>query len=142
MDFRAVVNERCALVAQECLRRTVPLVLLSDGTTPAAEPNAPAPEDTTLRGLPAAPGRTTAAARVVYDPQESELMPGEILVASVTDPGWTPLFLTAGGLVMEFGGPMAHGAIVAREYGIPAVVGVTGATEHIPTGTCLHSLCM
>jgi rifampicin phosphotransferase len=62
-------------------------------------------------------------------------MPGEVLVASATDPGWTPLFLSAGGLVMEFGGPMAHGAIIAREYGIPAVVGVTGATEHIPTGS-------
>jgi phosphoenolpyruvate synthase/pyruvate phosphate dikinase len=56
------------------------------------------------------------------------------LVAPSTDPGWTPLFLTAGGLVMEMGGPMSHGAIVAREYGIPAVVGAPGATEVITTG--------
>ncbi len=60
--------------------------------------------------------------------------PGEILVAPSTDPGWTPLFLTAGGLVMEMGGMMSHGAVVAREYGIPAVVGVAGATERITTG--------
>jgi len=60
--------------------------------------------------------------------------PGEVLVAPSTDPGWTPLFLTAGGLVMEMGGAMSHGAVVAREYGIPAVVGVAGATERITTG--------
>ena len=57
-----------------------------------------------------------------------------MLVAPSTDPGWTPLFLTAAGLVMEMGGAMSHGAVVAREYGIPAVVGVPGATEHIVTG--------
>jgi pyruvate,water dikinase len=62
------------------------------------------------------------------------LEPGEILVAPSTDPGWTPLFLTAGGLVMEMGGSNSHGAVVAREYGIPAVVGVAGATERISTG--------
>ena len=61
-------------------------------------------------------------------------MPGEILVAPSTDPGWTPLFLTAGGLVMEMGGANSHGAVVAREYGIPAVVGVAGAIEMITTG--------
>ena len=55
-------------------------------------------------------------------------------VAPSTDPGWTPLFLTAGGLVMEMGGMMSHGAVVAREYGIPAVVGVDRATERIATG--------
>ena len=52
-----------------------------------------------------------------------------------TDPGWTPLFLTAGGLVMEMGGANSHGAVVAREYGIPAVVGVAGAVATIPNGT-------
>ena len=58
----------------------------------------------------------------------------EILVAPSTDRGWTPLFLTAGGLVMEMGGMLSHGAVVAREYGIPAVVGVAGATDQIRTG--------
>ncbi len=62
--------------------------------------------------------------RVVLNPYDARLEQGEILVAPSTDPGWTPLFLTAGGLVMEVGEAMAHGAIVAREYGIPAVVGV------------------
>jgi pyruvate,water dikinase len=71
---------------------------------------------------------------VILDPTGAHLEPGEILVAPSTDPGWTPLFLTAGGLVMEMGGAISHGAVVAREYGIPAVVGVAGATERISSG--------
>jgi len=71
---------------------------------------------------------------VILDPAGARLEPGEILVAPSTDPGWTPLFFTASGLVMEMGGSMSHGAIVAREYGIPAVVGVSGAIERITTG--------
>ena len=59
---------------------------------------------------------------------------GEILVAPFTDPGWTPLFVHAGGLVMEIGGLMTHGSVVAREYGLPAVVGVDGATTRIRSG--------
>ncbi|MDQ3965844.1 MAG: PEP-utilizing enzyme, partial [Actinomycetota bacterium] len=82
----------------------------------------------------ASAGVVTAKARVVLDPTGARLEPGEILVAPSTDPGWTPLFLTAGGLVMEMGGAMSHGAVVAREYGIPAVVGVPDATERIATG--------
>ena len=70
----------------------------------------------------------------MFDPQDALLEPGEILVAPSTDPGWTPLFLRAAGLVMDVGGVMAHGALVAREYGIPAVVGVQHATERINTG--------
>ncbi len=76
----------------------------------------------------------TATARVVLDPVGARLEPGEILVAPSTDPGWTPLFLTAGALVMEMGGANSHGAVVAREYGIPAVVGVPDATLRITTG--------
>jgi len=71
---------------------------------------------------------------VILDPADAHLEPGEILIAPSTDPGWTPLFLTASSLVMEMGGAISHGAVVAREYGIPAVVGVLGATERIVTG--------
>jgi phosphoenolpyruvate synthase/pyruvate phosphate dikinase len=87
-----------------------------------------------LRGTPASVGVVTAPARVVLDPQGARLEPGEVLVAPSTDPGWTPLFFTAGGLVREMGGPMSHGAVVAREYGIPAVVGVPDATGRLATG--------
>ena len=85
-------------------------------------------------GTAASAGTVTAVARVILDPVGAHLEPGEILVAPSTDPGWTPLFLTAGGLVMEMGGANSHGAVVAREYGIPAVVGVAQATRHIKTG--------
>src|SRR5205823_11292217 len=87
-----------------------------------------------LRGSPASPGVVTGTARVIRSPAGAKLEPGEVLVAPSTDPGWTPLFLTASALVMEMGGMMSHGAVVAREYGIPAVVGVPNATERIATG--------
>jgi pyruvate,water dikinase len=88
----------------------------------------------TLSGSPASAGIVSADARVILDPVGAHLEPGEILVAPSTDPGWTPLFLTAGGLVMEMGGPNSHGAVVAREYGIPAVVGVPDATVLLSSG--------
>src|SRR6185295_15408494 len=94
----------------------------------------PAAPDGSLAGTPASAGSVTGTARVIIDPVGAQLHPGEILVAPSTDPGWTPLFLTAGGLVMEMGGANSHGAVVAREYGIPAVVGVPDATVRITTG--------
>ncbi|HEY6407832.1 MAG TPA: PEP-utilizing enzyme, partial [Ktedonobacteraceae bacterium] len=133
-DLRDKVIERRAAYAQEFTRRHVPLVLLSDGTEPTVQPKGTTLANGALQGSPASPGLVTGNARVILDPHDAMLSPGEILVAPTTDPGWTPLFLTAGGLVMEMGGAMAHGAIVAREYGIPAVVGVQGATERISTG--------
>ncbi len=137
-DLRESVSERRATFARELGRRHVPLVLLSDGTEPTAQreiTQSTVRAEGTLQGAPASPGIVTAPARVILDPHNARLEPGEILVAPSTDPGWTPLFLKAAGLVMEVGGAMAHGAIVAREYGIPAVVGVAGATERIPTGS-------
>jgi phosphohistidine swiveling domain-containing protein len=137
-DLRESVSERRATFARELGRRHVPLVLLSDGTEPSAQreiTQSTVRAEGTLQGAPASPGIVTAPARVILDPHNARLEPGEILVAPSTDPGWTPLFLKAAGLVMEVGGVMAHGAIVAREYGIPAVVGVAGATERIPTGS-------
>jgi len=137
-DLRESVSERRATFARELGRRHVPLVLLSDGTEPTAQreiTQSTVRAEGALQGAPASPGIVTAPARVILDPHNARLEPGEILVAPSTDPGWTPLFLKATGLVMEVGGAMAHGAIVAREYGIPAVVGVAGATERIPTGS-------
>jgi pyruvate,water dikinase len=131
-DLRATVAVRRATHDRELARRHVPRVLLSDGTD--AEVALVDVPDGALRGSPASPGVVTATARIILSPQGARLKPGEILVAPSTDPGWTPLFLTAGGLVMEMGGMMSHGAVVAREYGIPAVVGVAGATERIATG--------
>jgi len=131
-DFRGVVAARHESYDLELRRRKVPQMLLSDGTDPEAVAAPPADGD--MVGTAASTGRITGIARVVLDPVGAHLEPGEILVAPSTDPGWTPLFLTAGGLVMEMGGANSHGAVVAREYGIPAVVGVPDATHRIATG--------
>lgn len=133
-DPRALVRERRADYEEELHRRRLPRLLLSDGTDPEAALPASLTDADTLRGTPASAGQVTGHARVILDPVGAHLEPGEILVAPSTDPGWTPLFLTAGGLVMEMGGAISHGAVVAREYGIPAVVGVPGATERIVDG--------
>ncbi|TWF79638.1 pyruvate,water dikinase [Pseudonocardia hierapolitana] len=133
-DLRDTVAARRAEYDRELRRRRIPRVLLSDGTEPEAVARPGTAEEGALTGTAASAGTVTAPARVVLDPVGAHLEPGEILVAPSTDPGWTPLFLTAGGLVMEMGGPNSHGAVVAREYGIPAVVGVADATTRIETG--------
>ena len=85
-----------------------------------------------LRGAGVSSGRARGPARVIRHPSEgSRLRPGDVLVAPSTDPGWTPLFLRASAVVMEVGGYLSHGAIVAREYGLPAVVNVPGAVTAI-----------
>jgi pyruvate,water dikinase len=133
-DLRGLVAARRQSYEAELRRRHVPSVILSDGTEPEAATLAARAADGALVGTAASAGAVTGVARVVLDPVGAHLEPGEILVAPSTDPGWTPLFLTAGGLVMEMGGANSHGAVVAREYGIPAVVGVAGATGRIHTG--------
>ena len=132
--LQPAVAQRRQDYEQEMRRRRVPRVMLSDGTEPE---NVGQPADSAagnLQGVSASPGGVSGPARVILDPVGAHLEPGDILVAPSTDPGWTPLFLTAGGLVMEMGGANSHGAVVAREYGSPAVVGVPLATERIATG--------
>ena len=133
-DFTQLVVERRESYGRELRRRKVPRVLMSDGSEPEAFAPSGVAADGDLVGTAASAGKVTGTARVVLDPVGAHLEPGEILVTPSTDPGWTPLFLTAGGLVMEMGGANSHGAVVAREYGIPAVVGVPDATLHIATG--------
>ncbi len=133
-DLRPIVEINKAAYSAELGRRHIPRILLSDGTEPEATSRPVDAPEGALLGSPASAGTVTATARVVLDPVGAHLRPGEILVAPSTDPGWTPLFLTAGGLVMEMGGSNSHGAVVAREYGIPAVVGVPDATHRIRTG--------
>jgi phosphohistidine swiveling domain-containing protein len=134
-DMQDLVAQRQGAYYLELERRHIPRMLLSDGTEPETLLTAVGTADAgALSGSPASAGTVTAPARVILDPVGAHLEPGEILVAPSTDPGWTPLFLTAGGLVMEMGGPNSHGAVVAREYGIPAVVGVADATSLLRTG--------
>ena len=91
-----------------------------------------------LAGSPVSAGTVVGHARVILKLEEAHLNKGDILVASYTDPSWTPLFPLAAGLVTEVGGLMTHGAVVAREYGIPAVVGVEGATQKIADGQLIR----
>jgi phosphohistidine swiveling domain-containing protein len=89
----------------------------------------------TLKGLGASPGRVTAPARVLHGPEDfGQMKPGDILVAGITTPAWTPLFALASGVITDVGGPLSHGSIVAREYGIPAVLGTGVATKRIQNG--------
>jgi pyruvate,water dikinase len=88
-----------------------------------------------LKGIPASPGKVTAPARVLNGPQDFDQMrPGEVLIAGTTTPAWTPLFAMASAVITDIGGPLSHGSIVAREYGIPAVMGTGVATRRIHSG--------
>jgi pyruvate,water dikinase len=85
-------------------------------------------------GLPVSAGVAEGRARVILSLEDTDLEEGDILITSFTDPGWTPLFISIKGLVTEVGGLMTHGAVIAREYGLPAVVGVENATRLIKDG--------
>ncbi len=113
---------------------TPPRVMTSDGEviTGAYRRDDLAPG--ALVGLPVSTGIIEGRARVILDMAEADLAPGDILVTAYTDPSWTPLFVTISGLVTEVGGLMTHGAVIAREYGLPAVVGVEHATRLIRDG--------
>jgi pyruvate,water dikinase len=88
-----------------------------------------------INGIPCSAGRVTAPARVLHGPEDfAQMEPGDILVAAITTPAWTPLFAMAAGIVTDIGGPLSHGSIVAREYGIPAVLGTGVATQRIQSG--------
>ncbi|BBG03318.1 MULTISPECIES: rifamycin-inactivating phosphotransferase [Pseudonocardia] len=113
---------------------TPPRVLTSDGETVAGTYRRDDVPDGALIGLPASTGEVEGRARVVPDLAAADLRTGDILVTAFTDPSWSPAFVTVAGLVTEVGGLMTHGAVIAREYGLPAVVGVAGATRLIRDG--------
>lgn len=134
-DWRLLIAERRANYGREKRRRQLPRLLLSDGRAFFEGVTGPASEAAgVISGSPVSPGVVEGIVHVVFDPRGAQVAHGEILVCPGTDPAWTPLFLAAGGLVMEVGGLMTHGSVVAREYGIPAVVGVHEATTRLKTG--------
>jgi rifampicin phosphotransferase len=133
---RLIADRRARYDHQWTLR--LPDVLIDD--TPMAQatsvrPATDAGGGQVFEGLGVAAGRASGPARVILHPREGhKLQKGEVLVAPTTDPGWTPLFLRAAALVMETGGYLSHGAIVAREYGIPAVANVPGVLDLVHDG--------
>jgi rifampicin phosphotransferase len=110
---------------------TPPRVFTSDGEVVAGAYRRDDVPTGALVGLPVSAGTIEGRARVILDMAEADLEPGDILVTAYTDPSWSPLFVAIRGLVTEVGGLMTHGAVVAREYGLPAVVGVEQATRLI-----------
>ncbi|MFC6766618.1 PEP/pyruvate-binding domain-containing protein [Natrinema soli] len=111
-----------------------PPVLTSEGEAPSADIEREDVPDDALVGTGVSGGIVEGSARVVHDPAEETIEKDEILIAPSSDPGWTPLFLNAAGIVVEVGGRLSHGALVAREYGLPGVVSVPEATRRIKTG--------
>ncbi|MGO9301909.1 MAG: rifamycin-inactivating phosphotransferase [Acidimicrobiales bacterium] len=140
-EFHDVV--RTNLVDHELIRRrkdafswyqalTPPRVLTSEGEVVAGAYRRDDLPTGALVGLPVSAGTVEGRARVILDMAEADVEPGDILVTAHTDPSWSPLFVGITGLVTEVGGLMTHGAVIAREYGLPAVVGVEHATRLIP----------
>ena len=132
-DWDALIAPRRADL-ERFQKLTPPMIITSDGETPVVQYRVEDVPPGALVGNPVSPGVVEGVVHVIHDPRAETLAPGEILVAAYTDPGWTPLFINAAGLILEIGGAMNHGSIVAREYGIPAVAGVREATQKLRTG--------
>lgn len=131
-EIKRLVRERRAAWEWQ-VGKAAPFIVRSDGVP--WRPQGAGDGGAVLRGVAASSGVATGVARIVREPAEAGgFRPGEILVAPYAEPGWAPLFLLARAVVMEVGGSLCHGAIVAREYGIPAVVGVPGAIGRIQDG--------
>ncbi|MFG2436398.1 rifamycin-inactivating phosphotransferase [Streptomyces sp. NPDC048508] len=132
VDHRLVERRKDAFRSYE--RLTPPRVLTSDGEAVTGAYRRDDVPPGALTGLPVSAGTVEGRARVILDMAEADLEAGDILVTTFTDPSWSPLFVGIAGLVTEVGGQMTHGAVIAREYGLPAVVGVDRATRLIEDG--------
>jgi pyruvate,water dikinase len=131
-DDQLIRRRKAEFRSHEAL--TPPRVLTSDGEAVAGAYRRDRLPAGALAGLPVSAGTVEGRARVILDMAEADLEVGDILVTATTDPSWTPLFIVIKGLVTEVGGLMTHGAVIAREYGLPAVVGVERATRLIEDG--------
>jgi pyruvate,water dikinase len=132
VDDELISRRKDAFRAYQAL--TPPRVLTSEGEAVTGAYRRDEVPAGALIGLPVSAGTVEGRARVILDMAEAEVEPGDILVTAFTDPSWSPLFVAVEGLVTEVGGLMTHGAVIAREYGLPAVVGVEYATRRIRDG--------
>ncbi len=131
--LKETVRRNKEVYKKEMRRNSIPRIVLNTGETFYSAQKFD-PKSRVLQGIALSRGIYEGPVRVVFDPNLSELKEGEILVTESTNPAWTPLFMTAKALIMEYGGPLSHGGIVAREYGIPAVVGIPSVTELLKNG--------
>ena len=132
LDYRTILERKDAYKLYEKL--TPPRVITSDGEIITGKYTREDLPTGAIVGLPVSSGVIEGRARVLLRMEDADLEEGDILVTSFTDPSWTPLFVSIKGLVTEVGGLMTHGAVIAREYGLPAVVGVENATKLIKDG--------
>jgi pyruvate,water dikinase len=132
VDDQLIRQRKDAFASYQALRP--PRVLTSDGEMIAGAYRRDDVPAGALVGLAVSAGTVEGRARVILDLAEADLEAGDIMVTAYTDPSWSPVFVTIRGLVTEVGGLMTHGAVIAREYGLPAVVGVEDATRLIRDG--------
>ncbi|MEC8815161.1 MAG: PEP-utilizing enzyme, partial [Actinomycetota bacterium] len=142
--WREVIEERQA-VFDEVQQLQEPFVIVGQAPPLADWPRRdavlvdPVGVGESIQGMPGCPGVARGRARVVLDSHDpTALEPGDVLVAPLTDPSWTPLFVPASGVIVDVGAPLSHAIIVSRELGIPCVVSATGATKAIPDGALVE----
>ena len=136
LDYAVITERREAHESYQKL--TPPRVITSEGEVINGEYDAGDRPEGALAGIPVSSGVVEGRARVVLSMEDAEVEEGDILVTVFTDPSWSALFVSVKGVVMEVGGVMTHGAVIAREYGLPSVVGVEGATERIKDGQLIR----
>ncbi|KUO51173.1 MAG: hypothetical protein APF76_16920 [Desulfitibacter sp. BRH_c19] len=129
MPLHEIVLENKDTYQKELKRKSTPRLVASTGESIYSINEEEGPN--TFVGIPVSPGVYEGKVRIIEKLKDAQLKKGEILVTRGTDPAWTPLFLNAGAIIMESGGPLSHGTVVAREYGIPAVVGIRNACTRL-----------
>lgn len=133
LDLRQIRKERTDFINQLKIKvSTFPLVIDSRGRILRPAPSEEIPGE--LRGIPLSPGVVTGPVKILQNPHEKPINNGDVLVAYTTDPGWTPLFVNAAAVVLEIGGVLQHGAVVAREYGKPCIAGIDGVMTKLHDG--------
>ncbi len=132
VDLKALANERSRLIQK--IRKSKLTARIIDSRGKVFYPPSSSSSEGDISGIPISPGVVQGRVKMLLFANEKPVLPGEILVARATDPGWTPLFINAKGIILEIGGALQHGAVVAREYGIPCVSGCDNATQLLRDG--------
>ena len=136
LDLRAIRKKNTVFFNK--IRHIHNFPTLIDSRGKILRPKKKPTEKGTLTGMPISPGVVAGKVKVLSRPDEKPFLPGEILVAQATDPGWTPLFTNAGGVILEIGGLLQHGSLVAREYGKPCIAGIENATTILKEGQLIE----
>ena len=132
LDLRALRLANTAFARRSAHVTELPHLIDSRGRIPRPPPKPARPGE--LVGMPVSPGRVTGPVKVLHHPREKPVEPGDVLVVYTSDPGWTPLFVNAAAVLLEVGGVLQHGAVIAREYGKPCVAGIDRVVQRLRDG--------